>query len=52
MWKTKFNDPYTQKQPQHENTQLGPVVQKPINANPRLKINQGAYFSTPKYRST
>ena len=23
----------------------GPVVQKPINANPRLKINQGVYFS-------
>ena len=31
---------------------LGPVVQKPINANPRLKINQGVYFSTPKCRST
>ena len=27
---------------------LGPVVQKPINANPRLKINQENYFSTPK----
>ena len=27
---------------------LGPVFQKPINANPRLKINQGVYFSTPK----
>ena len=27
---------------------LGPVVQKPINANPSLKINQGVYFSTPK----
>ena len=26
----------------------GPVVQKPINANPGLKINQGVYFSTPK----
>ena len=26
---------------------LGPVVQKPINAYPRLKINQGVYFSTP-----
>ena len=26
----------------------GPVVQKPINANPRLKINQGVYFCTPK----
>ena len=26
----------------------GPVVQKPINANPRLKINQEVYFSTPK----
>ena len=31
---------------------LGPVVQKPINANPRLKINQGVYFSTPKCFST
>ena len=26
----------------------GPVVQKPINANPRLKFNQGVYFSSPK----
>ena len=25
---------------------LGPVVQKQINANPRLKINQEVYFST------
>ena len=25
-----------------------PVVQKAINANPRLKINQGVYFSIPK----
>ena len=31
---------------------LGPVVQKPINANPRLKINQGVYFPTPKCYST
>ena len=31
---------------------LGPVVQKPVNTNPRLKINQGAYFSTPKCCST
>ena len=31
---------------------LGPVAQNPINANPRLKINQGAYFSTPKCCST
>ncbi|XP_068744888.1 uncharacterized protein [Montipora capricornis] len=31
---------------------LGPVVQKPINANPRLKINQGVYFSSPKCCST
>ena len=23
---------------------LGPVVRKPINANPGLKINQGSYF--------
>ena len=30
----------------------GPVVQKPINANPRLKINQGVYFSSPKCCST
>ena len=29
-------------------TLKGPVVQKPINANPRLKINQENYFSTPK----
>ena len=27
---------------------LGPVVQKPISANPSTKINQGVYFSTPK----
>ena len=27
---------------------LDPVVQKQINANPRLKINQGVYFSSPK----
>ena len=31
---------------------LGPVVQKPINANPRLKINRGVYFSSPKCCST
>ena len=31
---------------------LGPVVQKPINANPRLKINQEVYYSTPKCFST
>ena len=31
---------------------LGLVVQKPFHANPRLKINQGVYFSTPKYCST
>ena len=30
----------------------GPVVQKPINVNPRFKINQGVYFSTPKCCST
>ena len=33
------------------NTQ-GPFVRKPINANPRLKINQGVYFPTPKCCST
>ena len=33
-------------------TPLGPVVRKPIKANPRLKINQGVYFSTPKCCST
>ena len=37
---------------QNEAIGLGPVVQKPINANPRLKINQGVYFSTPKCCST
>ena len=31
---------------------LSPVVQKPINVNPRLKINRGVYFSTPKCFST
>ena len=31
---------------------IGPVVQKPINVNPRFKINQGFYFSTPKCCST
>ena len=30
---------------------LGPVVQKPINTNPKLKINQGISFSTPKCQS-
>ena len=30
----------------------GPVVQKPINANPRLNFNQGVYFSIPKCCST
>ena len=30
----------------------GPVPQKPINANLRLKINQTVYFSTPKCCST
>ena len=33
-------------------TLQGLVIQKTINANPRLKINQGVYFSTPKYCST
>ena len=32
--------------------QLGPVVRKPINANRRLKIYQGVYFSTPKCCTT
>ena len=31
---------------------LGRVLQKPINANPRIKINQGVYFSNPKCCST
>ena len=31
---------------------LGPVVQNAINANPRLKINQGVYFCIPKRCST
>ena len=31
---------------------LGPVVQKQINANPRLKIYEGVCFSTPKCCST
>ena len=31
---------------------LGPVVQKPINANPRLKVNQRVYFYTLKCCST
>ena len=31
---------------------LGPVVQKPINANPRLKVNQGVYFCTLRCCST
>ena len=31
---------------------LGPVAQKPINANPRLKVNQTVYFSTPRCCST
>ena len=26
----------------------GPVVQKPININPRLKVNQGVYFFNPR----
>ena len=26
----------------------GPVVQNPINDNPRLKVNQGVYFSSPR----
>ena len=30
----------------------GPVVQKSINTNPRLRLNQGVYFSTPKCSST
>ena len=33
-------------------TAQGPVVQKPINANLRLRINQRVYFSTPKCCST
>ena len=30
----------------------GPAAQKPIKANPRLKINQGVHFSIPKFCST
>ena len=30
----------------------GPVVQKPIYTNPRLKVNQGVYFSSPRCCST
>ena len=30
----------------------GPVVQKPIIANPRLKVNQGVYFYTQRCCST
>ena len=30
----------------------GPVVQNPINDNPRLKVNQGVYFSTPRQNFT
>ena len=33
-------------------TNMGPVPQKPINANLRLKINQAVNFSTPKCCST
>ena len=29
------------------NWDLSPVVQKPINATPRLKINQGVYSKMP-----
>ena len=38
--------------PQVWSMEPGPVVQKPINANPRLKISQGVYFSTSKCCST
>ena len=31
---------------------LGPVVQKPINANPRSIAYEGVYISTPKCCST
>ena len=34
------------------NLGLGPVVQKPTNASPRLKIYQGVYVSSPKCGST
>ena len=30
----------------------GPVVQKPINTNPRLKVKQGVNFSPPTCHST
>ena len=30
----------------------GPVAQRPINANPRLKVNQAVYFSTSRCCST
>ena len=43
MWSTAFNPGLSDR---------GPVVQKPINANPRLKVNQWYYFSTPKCYST
>ena len=31
----------------HFKNNQGPVVQKPINTNPRLKVNQEFYFFTP-----
>ena len=31
---------------------LAPVVRKPTNANPILKVNQGVYFSSPRCCST
>ena len=33
-------------------SKLGPGAKKPINANPRLKVNQGVYFFTPRCCST
>ena len=33
-------------------TNQSPVVQKPINANPRLKVNQGVYFYALRCCST
>ena len=36
-------------QNQATTTDLGPVPQKSINANPRLKVNHAVYFSAPRW---
>ena len=41
LWNTTFSPKFRKVEENSEIRHLGPVVQKPISANPGLKVNQG-----------